>query len=650
MKPISRRLFLGLARLRSQGGQAVVEAVLAVPILIMLFAACLQLLHLGLAHIVVELAAYEATRQGTLANMNLSEARRTAEDICRVLGPGKTEVTYQDNPPRYVVTHHLRPLVPIVRELIVSHSLPSYVFLPGYELVPGSATGSSQGGGGGGGGGGSPGYTQGGQGGGSGIEVADYNPADYPSRSHSGAGYGGGSQSATGSGGQQDYLRYASAVNPQNLPGGLAPLRAPPGTGPYAPSADDYSGNSSDEDLAFDTSQADSEYSASGASGDGSGDVSGAGAGARPGGEGKDSSRGASSTGAASSSTSGSSQGGGEGEGGDQSLLERSARAAGEAAGKRAEELGAFAGGAADGYLSDSNTKNAFWAGHRWANEKTAESRARLDQRLSELDAQDKELDKATGLKKITGKASVNYKKLGAATRNIIEEGIYDIPKAGQDLPDAWKNTKAAGKEIMAGNWKAAAKAGGKAAGILAQEAGRASFVSGKLKQLAKGAKAGFSTAARGAKTANNAARAAKGVDKAADVIKAKYVYDAKSNRYRELGSGKYISQGKLPYPSDRGFKYSEQGGIKPGSQIDRFGDLDGRYAGKPGATISERGMPPGSEKMQYKKFEVVKEIPAEIGPASEVPDFGATGGATQYRFEKSLKYYLDNGYLKEIK
>jgi hypothetical protein len=182
--------------------------------------------------------------------------------------------------------------------------------------------------------------------------------------------------------------------------------------------------------------------------------------------------------------------------------LERSVRAAGEAAGARAEELGAFASGAAEGYLGDSNADNAFWAGQRWANKKTEESRQRLDQRLSELDAQDRELDNATGLKKLTGKASVKSKKLGASIGNIIEEGIYDIPKAGQDLPDAWKNTKDAGREMMAGNWKGAAKAGGKAAGILANEAGRVSFVGGRVKQLAKGAKAGLSAAARGAKRA----------------------------------------------------------------------------------------------------------------------------------------------------
>ena len=195
---------------------------------------------------------------------------------------------------------------------------------------------------------------------------------------------------------------------------------------------------------------------------------------------------------------------------------------------------------------------------------------------------------------------------------------------------------------------------------MLGKEAGRVSFVGGRIKKVFKGGKTA-AKAVMGTKAAKKGARAVKSGAKvkrsggvkagiSPNVEKARYVYDVKSNRYRDLKTGKYIAQSKLPYPSNSGFKYSKKGKIKPGTEIDRFGDLDGRYAGNPGASISQRGMPAGSEKLSYKKFKVVKEIPAEIGPAAGVLDFGASGGATQYRFKKPLKYYLDNGYIKEMK
>lgn len=75
----------------------------------------------------------------------------------------------------------------------------------------------------------------------------------------------------------------------------------------------------------------------------------------------------------------------------------------------------------------------------------------------------------------------------------------------------------------------------------------------------------------------------------------------------------------------------SKQAGVsQPKAVIDRLGKLSGRYAGEPGASISARGMPPGSGDLPYTKFEVLKPIPMEYGPASGVPKFAAKGGATQ--------------------
>lgn len=43
------------------------------------------------------------------------------------------------------------------------------------------------------------------------------------------------------------------------------------------------------------------------------------------------------------------------------------------------------------------------------------------------------------------------------------------------------------------------------------------------------------------------------------------------------------------------------------------------------------RGMAIGSENMSYSQYRVLKPIEMRVGPVSPVPEFGASGGATQY-------------------
>ena len=129
----------------------------------------------------------------------------------------------------------------------------------------------------------------------------------------------------------------------------------------------------------------------------------------------------------------------------------------------------------------------------------------------------------------------------------------------------------------------------------------------------------------------------------------AKYIYDGKSSRYRNTENGRYVSQRNLPYPSNNGFASSSKGVIQKGQIIDRFGPAQGRFAGEPGATISGRGLPPGSEALPYIRYEVIKPLPAEIGPAAPVPEFNAVGGAIQYRFDQPISKLIEAGYLKPI-
>ncbi|MCL6614016.1 MAG: glycohydrolase toxin TNT-related protein, partial [Firmicutes bacterium] len=130
-----------------------------------------------------------------------------------------------------------------------------------------------------------------------------------------------------------------------------------------------------------------------------------------------------------------------------------------------------------------------------------------------------------------------------------------------------------------------------------------------------------------------------------------RYIYDAKIGRYRDVLTGRFVAQRDLPYPSNQGFEYYSTGTLELGKIIDRFGALSGRYAGEPGASISARGMPPGSEALPYTKLEVIKPIDnVKIGPTAGVPEFAASGGAIQYYLPNSIDYLINNGYLRVIK
>ena len=59
--------------------------------------------------------------------------------------------------------------------------------------------------------------------------------------------------------------------------------------------------------------------------------------------------------------------------------------------------------------------------------------------------------------------------------------------------------------------------------------------------------------------------------------------------------------------------------------------------------------MAQGAENLPYTKFEVIKPIPMEYGPAAPVPEFGAKGGSIQYYLKRPIQYYLDNKYLRKI-
>lgn len=139
------------------------------------------------------------------------------------------------------------------------------------------------------------------------------------------------------------------------------------------------------------------------------------------------------------------------------------------------------------------------------------------------------------------------------------------------------------------------------------------------------------------------------GQSASASMQSADYIYDVRTDRHRVLESGKFVSPKDMPYPKGFGFKYHVDAELVPGKVIDRYGKITGRFAGEPGASISERGLPPGTENVEYHIFEVIKPIKVQMGPAAEVRAFNAKGGANQYLFTRPIFDLMREGYLREI-
>lgn len=111
----------------------------------------------------------------------------------------------------------------------------------------------------------------------------------------------------------------------------------------------------------------------------------------------------------------------------------------------------------------------------------------------------------------------------------------------------------------------------------------------------------------------------------------------------------RYFDQyGNYKYPPYNGFK----GGkcnlcyLKENELIDRYGGTKGKFASPAGTPYNQRALPVDSNKYAIKKYKVLKPILVYKGTVE--PWFFEQGGGTQYMFEKSIQYYLDNGYLEE--
>ena len=82
-----------------------------------------------------------------------------------------------------------------------------------------------------------------------------------------------------------------------------------------------------------------------------------------------------------------------------------------------------------------------------------------------------------------------------------------------------------------------------------------------------------------------------------------------------------------------------------PGEIIDRYGLPKGQYASPQGTPFAERGLPRASFK-NYNAYTVSSPITVHSGKIASSFWLGSPGGGTQYFFDHSLQYYINNGYL----
>ena len=104
-------------------------------------------------------------------------------------------------------------------------------------------------------------------------------------------------------------------------------------------------------------------------------------------------------------------------------------------------------------------------------------------------------------------------------------------------------------------------------------------------------------------------------------------------------------------YPPNEGFEGPALANdLRPGQVIDRLGGDGGRYASPSGESYGSRGLPPSSIGRDYHQYEVVKPLPESVTQGKIAPWFEQPGGGTQYFFDHPIKWYVDHGYLQEIR
>jgi hypothetical protein len=91
-----------------------------------------------------------------------------------------------------------------------------------------------------------------------------------------------------------------------------------------------------------------------------------------------------------------------------------------------------------------------------------------------------------------------------------------------------------------------------------------------------------------------------------------------------------------------------EQTHLPVGRRIDRYGSEYGSYLSPEGTAYPNRGLPADNLAKPYHQYEVVKPLPVRRGVVKDA--FGEPGLGLQFRTNGRIKWYIQHGYLREIK
>ena len=81
---------------------------------------------------------------------------------------------------------------------------------------------------------------------------------------------------------------------------------------------------------------------------------------------------------------------------------------------------------------------------------------------------------------------------------------------------------------------------------------------------------------------------------------------------------------------------------------IDRYGATTGKFTAPANTPFPERALPSSYANQTPQKYKVLKPIP-NVEEGQIIPWFNQPGLGIQYKLEKSVQYYIDEGYLQII-
>lgn len=126
--------------------------------------------------------------------------------------------------------------------------------------------------------------------------------------------------------------------------------------------------------------------------------------------------------------------------------------------------------------------------------------------------------------------------------------------------------------------------------------------------------------------------------------------YVPKAKEDTKAADGSIIRKGE-PLTDEEGFdktkEIKENSTLKSGDIVDRYGSGRGTYLSPEGTPYEQRSLPGEESTQEYHKYRVVKDIPCKEGAVGE--NFEQSGGGTQYKLDKPVDYYVNNGYLEEV-